>query len=287
MRFVKLHGCGNDYIFLNCLESAPDDLPGLARRLSDRHFGVGADGLICAFPSRTADFKMVMFNADGSEGAMCGNGIRCLGKFLYDNGWTDQTGLSIETRAGERRMNLWTEGGKVAAATVDMGEPVVEPPIQITIKGIHYTSIPVSMGNPHSVVPVDDPEALDLPVVGPAFENWPYFPDRVNTEFVRVDDAEHLSVRVWERGSGETLACGTGACAAAAALRQAGRCGRDVTVRLPGGELRVTLTGDGRALLTGPAAEAFRGEVDGQAGIRPAPRKNHAILPVDGKSALL
>ncbi len=263
MRFSKLHGCGNDYIFLNCLEEASEDLPGLARRLSDRHFGVGADGLICAFPSETADFKMVMFNADGSEGAMCGNGIRCLGKFLYDNGLTDKTGLAIETAAGERRMNLWLEGGKVASTTVDMGEPVVEPPIRITVKGINYTSIPASMGNPHSVVQVEQPEELDLEVIGPIFEHWPHFPDRVNTEFVRVDDGAHLSARVWERGSGETMACGTGACAAVAALHRAGRCGRDVAVRLPGGELRVTLTDDGRALLTGPAVEVFRGEVDG------------------------
>ncbi len=263
MRFSKLHGCGNDYIFLNCLEGAPEDLPGLARRLSDRHFGVGADGLICAFPSETANLKMVMFNADGSEGAMCGNGIRCLGKFLYDSGLTDKTGLVIETAAGERRMNLWLEGGKVVSATVDMGEPVIEPPIQITVKGINYTSIPVSMGNPHSVVEVDDPEALDLETVGPVFEHWPYFPDRTNTEFVRVDDETRLTARVWERGSGETLACGTGACAAVAALHRAGKCGRDVTVRLPGGELLVTLTGESCALLTGPAVEVFWGEVDG------------------------
>ncbi len=263
MKFSKLHGCGNDYIFLNCLEGAPGDLPGLARRLSDRHFGVGADGLICAFLSATADFKMVMFNADGSEGAMCGNGIRCLGKFLYDGGLTDKTGLAIETRAGERRMNLWLEEGRVVSATVDMGEPKVGLPIQSAVKGINYTSIPVSMGNPHSVVQVERPEELDLETIGPVFEHWSYFPDRTNTEFVRVDDPAHLSARVWERGSGETLACGTGACAAVAALHRAGKCGRDAAVRLPGGELRVTLADDGRALLTGPAAEVFRGEVDG------------------------
>lgn len=263
MRFSKLHGCGNDYIFLNCLEGAPDDLPGLARRLSHRHFGVGADGLICAFPSETANLKMVMFNADGSEGAMCGNGIRCLGKFLYDGGWTDKTALTIETAAGERRMNLWLESGIVASATVDMGEPVIEAPISITIKGINYTSIPASMGNPHSVIQMEKPEELDLEAIGPIFEHWPYFPDRTNTEFVRVDGPAHLSARVWERGSGETLACGTGACAAVAALHRAGKCGRDVTIRLPGGELRVTLTEGGRALLTGPTVEVFRGEVDG------------------------
>ncbi len=263
MRFSKLHGCGNDYIYLNCLEDAPNDLPGLARRLSDRHFGVGGDGLICAFPSVTADFRMVMFNADGSEGAMCGNGIRCLGKFLYDNGLTDKTGLAIETAAGERYLNLWLEDGKVTSATVNMGKPALEPPIQIFVKGVTYTAIPASMGNPHSVVEVDDPEKLDLELIGPIFEHWPYFPDRTNTEFVRVDSAGRLTARVWERGSGETLACGTGACAAVAALHRAGKCGRDVTVRLPGGELRVMLTEDGRALLTGPAVEAFRGEVDG------------------------
>lgn len=259
-----MHGCGNDYIYINCLDAMPLDLNGLARSLSDRHFGVGGDGLICVFPSEQADFKMRMFNADGSEGAMCGNGIRCFGKYVYDKKLTDRTALTIETAAGERSLKLVITDGQVTAATVDMGKPAIEPHITITVKENTYMAIPVSMGNPHSVVLVDEPAVLDLDAIGPMFEHWPYFPDRTNTEFVRVIAPNLLAARVWERGSGETLACGTGACAAVAALNAAGLCGREVTVRLPGGELQVCVDeGNGHAYLTGPAVTVFEGETAG------------------------
>lgn len=263
MKFTKMHGCGNDYIYINCMEEEPEDLVGLARRLSERHFSVGSDGLICVCPSERADFKMRMFNADGSEGAMCGNGIRCLGKYVFDKGLTNETELTIETLAGERALKLTVTDGKVTAATVDMGQPLIELPIEIAVKGNTYTAIPVSMGNPHSVVLVDEPATLDLEAVGPFFEHWPYFTDRTNTEFVRVISADLLAVRVWERGSGETLACGTGACAAVAALSAAKLCSREAAVRLPGGELRVRWDEkDGHVYLTGPAVTVFEGEVE-------------------------
>lgn len=263
MRFVKMQGLGNDYIYLNCLEEAPEDLPGLARRLSDRHFGVGGDGLICVCPSETADFRMRMFNADGSEGQMCGNGIRCVGKFVYDRGLTARTALRVETAAGVKGLRLQAEGGKVCAVTVDMGTPELEPPISVFVKGKSYTGRPVSLGNPHLVVYWEDLETLPLAELGPEFEHCSHFPRRVNTEFVRVEDRDVLEMRVWERGSGETLACGTGACAAAAAAIAGGLTGHRVAVRLPGGELSVRWDGgDAPMYMTGPAVTVFEGTVD-------------------------
>ncbi len=222
MEFTKMHGLGHDYIFLNCMDSTPDDLGELARRLSDRRFGVGGDGIICVCPSDRADFRMRMFNADGSEGAMCGNGIRCLGKYVYDKGLTDKTRLTIETLSGERELSLTLREGRVRAAVVDMGAPVLAPPVSIELGGEVYTAVPVSMGNPHAVIEAEDPAALDLPAIGPLAERHPAFPRRVNAEFIRVLGRAEVQMRVWERGSGETLACGTGACAAAAAKVAAG-----------------------------------------------------------------
>lgn len=263
VEFAKMHGSGNDYIFINCMAFTPDDLSQLARQLSDRHFGVGGDGLICICPSNRADFRMRMFNADGSEGAMCGNGIRCLGKYVYDKGLTGKTSLRVETAAGERGLKLMLRDGQVAQVTVDMGIPAVSAPIEIDIKGRCYTSIPVSMGNPHSVVVVDDPAALDLEKIGPIFERWPYFQDRTNTEFVHLISRNRLGARVWERGSGETLACGTGACAVVAALSTARLCQREAAVILPGGELQVCWNPEnGHIYLTGPAVTVFEGKTE-------------------------
>ncbi len=262
MRFTKMQGLGNDYVYVDGIHQDLRDLPQLARRVSDRHFGVGSDGLICIGPSQVADFRMQMFNADGSEGEMCGNGIRCVGKFVYDKGLTDKRKLTVETLAGVRELVLHVTEGKVAEVTVDMGAPVVEPPIVISAGGRDYPAIPVSMGNPHCVVEVADPAALDLAAIGPEFEHWPHFPDRTNTEFVQVLSPDILSLRVWERGSGETMACGTGACAAVAALSAAGRCGRQAAVRLLGGELTIDWEEkSGHVFMTGPAVTVFDGEL--------------------------
>ena len=264
VRFTKMQGLGNDYIYLNCLEHTPEDLPGLARRLSDRHFGVGGDGLICICPSGCADFRMRMFNADGSEGRMCGNGIRCVGKYVYDRGLTAKTALDIETAAGVKHLALQVEGGKTAAVTVDMGAPGIGEPIPVLVKGQTYTGRPVDMGNPHLVVYWDGLDGLPMSSLGPRFEVCPRFPDRVNTEFVRVDGRGELTMRVWERGSGETLACGTGACAAAVCAITDGLADHHVAVRLPGGTLRIQWDGgDAPVYMTGPAVTVFEGEITG------------------------
>lgn len=262
MRFTKMHGLGNDYIYLDCTQSAPDDLPELARCLSDRHFGVGGDGIICVYPSTRADFRMRIFNADGSEGSMCGNGIRCLGKYVYDKGLTDKAHLTIETLAGDRELSLLVEGDRAVAAVVDMGVPAVEPPVGITAGGGTYTAIPVSMGNPHVVIETDDPAALDLTLLGPRVERHPAFPGRVNAEFIRVPGRGELEMRVWERGSGETLACGTGACAAVCAMACLGKLDREAVVHLAGGDLKVRWDEkSGHVFMTGPAMTVFDGEL--------------------------
>ena len=262
MDFTKMHGLGNDYIFLNCMGSTPDDLGELSRRLSDRRFGVGGDGLICVCPSRRADFKMRMFNADGSEGAMCGNGIRCFGKYVYDKGLTDKAHLTIETLSGDRELSLMIQNGRAEGAVVGMGAPVIQPYVQITVRENTYTAIPVSMGNPHAVIEVENPAELDLQAVGPAVERHPLFPHRVNAEFIRVLDRSELQMRVWERGSGETMACGTGACAAAAAMMAAGRLDRDAVVHLAGGDLRVRWDEkSGQMFMTGPAVTVYDGKL--------------------------
>lgn len=261
MRFTKMQGIGNDYVYLDCTQAVPEDLPGLAVKVSDRHFGVGSDGLICVCASKAADFRMRMFNADGSEGEMCGNGIRCVGKFVYDKGLTDKTTVKVETLAGIKVLELMVENGKVAAVTVDMGEPVPEEVRTLTILDRPYDLWPVSMGNPHAVTFLTGVDGLDLIHMGPHFECHPSFPNRTNTEFVEVLDGTHLKMRVWERGSGETLACGTGACAALAAAVLAGKARREATVHLLGGDLSVRWDEtDNHIYMTGPAATVFEGE---------------------------
>lgn len=264
MRFTKMQGTGNDYIYLDCTGEAPDNLPALAVRLSKAHVGVGSDGLICICPSDKADFRMRVFNADGSESEMCGNGLRCVCKFVYDKGLTDKTVVDIETLSGVKRSTLHIVDGKVSAVTVDMGVPVAEAPRLLAVMARDYLVTPVSMGNPHIVTFMGSIDELDLVTVGPGFEHHPDFaPNRINTEFVGVVDHSHLKMRVWERGSGETLACGTGACAALVAAALSGRCDRSATVSLLGGDLEIRWEEtDGRVYMTGPAVTVFEGEID-------------------------
>lgn len=261
LRFTKMEGLGNDYVYVNCLEHTPDDLSALAVRVSDRHFGVGGDGLICVCPSDVADVRMRMFNADGSEGEMCGNGVRCVGKFVYDKGLVRKTPLTVETLGGIKILDLKIENGLVTAVTVDMGKPMISDGTPICVKGENYTVHPCSMGNPHSVVYLPEIEKLDLEYIGPDFECHPLFPNRTNTEFVEVIDRTHLKMRVWERGSGETLACGTGACAVLAVSASLGLCEREATVHLLGGDLLIRWDeNDGHIYMTGPATTVFEGE---------------------------
>lgn len=262
LHFTKMQGLGNDYVYLDCTKSAPDNLSALAVRLSNRNFGVGSDGLICIFPSEKADFRMRMFNADGSEGEMCGNGIRCVGKFVYDKGLTTKNQITIETLAGIKELKLFIRDNTVYEVTVDMGVPVVDTCVGIDVKGERYTGIPVSMGNPHWVIFCDEIDDLSLEEIGPIFEMHDYFPNRVNTEFVRREGSNLLRMRVWERGSGETMACGTGACAVAVAAYSSGLAGNEVTVRLTGGDLKIRIDElTKRVFMTGPAVTVFEGEL--------------------------
>jgi len=272
MRFTKMHGIGNDYVYINCFEeNVPEDARGeLARKLADRHFGVGGDGLIFIFPSDQADFCMDMYNLDGSAGGMCGNGIRCVGKYVYDRGLTDKAAFTVESGGEIKRLSLSVENGTVQSVTVDMGAPILKPadiPVQaegtdfiarpIEVFGKRYEGTCVSMGNPHCVVFVDNVDSLDLPHIGPAFEHHPLFPERVNTEFIQVLDRHTLKMRVWERGSGETLACGTGACASVVAGVLNDRCEREATVRLLGGDLSIRWADT--VYMQGPATMVFDG----------------------------
>ena len=274
MHFTKMHGAGNDYIYLNCLSGEPQDPASLAVRLSDRHKGVGGDGLVLICKSGVADAKMRMFNADGSEGKMCGNAIRCVGKYLYDNGITAKTQLRIETLSGVKELTLFPENGKVARVRVDMGRAEFAPeriPVRLAgsavigqrvqVAGGEHVITCVSMGNPHCVV-FEDPDAVELEKLGPLFENDPLFPERVNTEFVKTAGHNTLKMRVWERGSGETMACGTGACAAVAAAVALGvfRKGEDVKVLLRGGEL--TVNAGETVYMTGEAVTVFEGDTE-------------------------
>lgn len=275
MKFTKMHGCGNDYVYVNCFEEKVDNPGEVSIRVSDRHFGIGSDGLILICPSETADFEMKMYNADGSEGAMCGNGIRCVGKYVYDNGLTDRDEITVSTKSGIKKLKLFVENGKVARARVNMGPAILNPAdIPVTVKGNRAVNVPllvdgrewrftaVSMGNPHAVVFVDDVDDLNLPELGPRFEKHEFFPDRVNTEFIKVLDDHTVQMRVWERGSGETLACGTGACAAAvASVLNKKTADGPVTVKLRGGDLRIEWDREsGNVFLTGPATTVFTGE---------------------------
>lgn len=261
MKFVKMEGLGNDYLFLNCLEGEPPELPRLAKTLSDRHFGVGADGLICVKPGQAGDFTMEMYNADGSRGAMCGNGIRCLGKFVYDSGLTRKRCLTIQTDAGPRGLELSVQKGQAAEVTVDMGPAQVEEEVYCQTPAGAFWVTPVDVGNPHGVVFCPEWTEEETARVGPMLEVCPPLGQRRNIEFLTVEDRERLTVRVWERGSGVTLACGTGACASFAAARRRDLCGTKVQVRLPGGTLKVEER-EGRLFMTGPAHTVFRGEID-------------------------
>lgn len=261
MKFTKMQGLGNDYVYLDCTRAVPDDLATLAVKLSDRHFGVGADGLICICPSERADFRMRMFNADGSEGEMCGNGIRCVGKYVYDKGLIGREDITIETLSGVKSLHITQENGCATAVMVDMGIPVVEPLKILDISGEKYVVHPVSMGNPHAVIFDMSVKRIDLTDIGSQIECHSAFPGRTNVEFIEVTDPSHLKMRVWERGSGETLACGTGACAAVAAAVLTGRTKREVTVTLPGGDLLIRWDeSDGHIYMTGPAVTVFEGE---------------------------
>ena len=276
LKFTKMHGCGNDYIYFNCFDQKIDNPEGLSIRCSDRHFSIGGDGVVLICPSDVADAKMRMFNLDGSEGKMCGNAIRCVGKYLYDNGIVNKDVVTIETLSGIKTLKLYKQNDVVVAARVDMGKAVLEPseiPVKLqgemvvdrkaTIGGADYNITCVSMGNPHCVVFRDDVEQLAIEKIGPVFENCELFPERVNTEFVRVIDDHTLRMRVWERGSGETWACGTGACAAAVAAVENGFCpkGEDITVKLKGGDLVINYTDDA-VFMTGEAIKVFDGYVE-------------------------
>ena len=265
MRFTKMHGLGNDYIYVNLISQPVKDLSGLAAAMSDRHFGVGADGLIALRAGSSGDFTMEMYNADGSRGEMCGNGIRCLGKYIYDNGLTTKTELIIDTPAGQRPLTLHLGPGGVDEITTDMGKVFLFPEIKLSVKGKSFSGIPVSTGNPHFVIFTQDLSSVLLDVVGPAIEHHPLFPNRTNVEFVQCA-GDRLLIRVWERGSGETLACGTGACACFAAAVHLGLCGHQATAQLPGGclSLRYDDTSE-HIYMTGPAVTVFDGEwPDGQ-----------------------
>lgn len=274
IEFTKMHGIGNDYIYINCFEKELENLGKLSIEMSKRHFSVGADGIVMICRSEIADAKMRMFNADGSEGKMCGNAIRCVGKYLYDNGMTDKTKLDIETLSGIKHLDLNVIDGKVESVKVDMGkaslvpsdipvltdkERFVDEPLTICDKEYRLTA--VSMGNPHVVTYLDDIKSLDLENIGPHFENCPRFPERVNTEFVRMIDEKTLDMRVWERGSGETYACGTGACATVVASVVNGICKKNtpVTVRLIGGELTITVLDDMCVIMEGTATKVYDG----------------------------
>ena len=260
MRFTKMEGLGNDYIYLNCLEETPENLPELAVRLSDRHFGVGADGIICVKPGRGGDFTMEMYNADGSRGTMCGNGVRCVGKYVYDRGFTRKTCLTIDTDAGPRTLELHILNGAADRVTVDMGLVRVETPVALEAMGETFAVVPASAGNPHGVIFCPDPQNIPLERLGPILERHPALGERRNIEFVSCPDQETLRVRVWERGSGVTLACGTGACAAFAAAWTQGRCDSRAEVRLPGGVLTLERRGE-NVFMTGPARTVFEGEL--------------------------
>lgn len=277
MRFTKMQGIGNDYIYVNCFEEKVDDPEAVSIKVSDRHFGIGGDGLVLIMPSEKADFRMRMFNADGSEGMMCGNATRCIGKYVYDNKLTDKTEITLETKSGIKYLTLHPENGVVKTVDVDMGEPILAPKdipmiakgdsfinksIDVNGKSVNITA--VSMGNPHAVVFTGKIDGLDLEKIGSDYENNPVFPERVNTEFCEIIDGHTIKMRVWERGSGETWACGTGACATAVAAVLNGFCKKDepITLKLRGGDLTITYRSDnGHIIMSGSAETVFDGEI--------------------------
>lgn len=282
MKFTKMEGCGNDYVYFDCTKEQIADEKAAAIKLSDRHFGIGGDGIILVKKGTKADFEMVMYNADGSRGAMCGNGIRCVAKLCYDSGLTEKTSFTVESMGAVKYIDVQLDekSGKVKTATVDMGAPILEPAkIPVTGTGDKAVNVPivagdkeykmtcVSMGNPHAVVFIDkDPKQFPVTEIGPLFENNERFPDRTNTEFAYVQDRQNILMRVWERGSGETWACGTGACATVVAAILNGHvdAGKPVTVHLLGGDLVISWSGKAgdSVFMTGPATTVFTGEVD-------------------------
>ncbi len=277
MKFSKMHGIGNDYVYVNGFTETIGDPNSVSKFISDRRCGIGSDGLIMILPSEVADCRMRMFNADGSEGMMCGNGIRCVGKFAYDNGIVTKPELSVETKSGIKYITLEINDGVAVAATVDMGKAILRPadiPVKmdgetciaqpLTVNGQEYIVTCVSMGNPHCIVFCDDPADIELEKIGPHFEHHALFPERINTEFLQVIDETTLNMRVWERGSGETFACGTGACACVVAGVLDGYCKHDteVTVHLLGGDLKITYRSDGTVMMNGPATHVYDGEID-------------------------
>ncbi len=277
IKFTKMQGIGNDYVYINCFNQEVKNPLDLAIKMSPRRFSVGADGVILICPSDVADAKMRMFNLDGSEGKMCGNGIRCVGKYIYDNGIATKDTVTVETLSGIKTLKIDAVGGKAQTVTVDMGAPELAPlkiptagidgdsiiNMPIDVKGKSYNITAISMGNPHAVVFCDEIDSLPLEVMGPDFEHHPMFPEKVNTEFIRVADRNVLQMRVWERGSGETFACGTGACAAAVAAVLNGYCDKntEITVHLVGGDLFITYT-DNTVFMRGAATTVFDGEYE-------------------------
>lgn len=276
MKFTKMQGLGNDYIYVNCFEQTIDHPSEVAKFVSDRHFGIGSDGLVLILPSDKADFTMRMFNSDGSESEMCGNAIRCVGKYVYDNGLTDKSTISIDTLAGMKILELTVENGEVKLVKVDMGEPILKPvniPVNsdkelfvsepVEIDGSTYNVTCVSMGNPHAVTYVDDVSEFPLKEVGSKMETHPLYPRKINAEFVQIINRTTLKMRVWERGAGETLACGTGACAVLVASVLNGVSERKATIQLRGGALIVEWAEkDNHVYMTGPAVKVFEGEID-------------------------
>lgn len=276
MKFTKMQGCGNDYIYVDCTKKMIEHIPETAIKVSDRHFGIGSDGLIVIGSSTTADFMMDIYNNDGSRAQMCGNGIRCVAKYVYDNGLTQKKRITVETLSGIKELDLTVEDGKVSLVTVNMGSPITKPSLipvisdkeqvvkePLTIDGKEYEITCVSMGNPHAVVFVNDTDNLPLEKLGPLFEHHKIFPERVNTEFIQIESRNHIKMRVWERGSGETLACGTGACASVVACILNGITDHEVTVSLLGGELQIRYDEQNNTVfMTGPATKVFDGEID-------------------------
>ncbi len=276
MEFTKMHGCGNDYVYINGFTNKIENPNKLSEIVSNRNFGIGSDGLIVINPSDVADFKMSMYNADGSEGKMCGNGIRCVAKYVYDNKMTDKTTITVETLSGIKTLVLNVEDEKVKTVRVNMGTPilnskdvpvvsdkeqVIDEPIKVNDKEYRITC--VSMGNPHAVTFIDDTDSLEIEKIGPLFENNEIFPDRVNTEFIQVVDRNNIKMRVWERGSGETLACGTGACASVVACVLNGLTENKVTVSLLGGDLFIEYNQEENVVyMTGPATISFTGNIE-------------------------
>ncbi len=278
MKFTKMHGCGNDYIYVDGAKEriSQERKPEIVRRISDRHFGIGGDGVIFIDPSQEADFEMEMYNMDGSRAEMCGNGIRCVAKFVYDRGLTDKTSVSVISCGKVKYLDLNITDGKVSTVKVNMGSPILKAadiPVlsekeqvigeQIDVDGRTYEMTCVSMGNPHAVIFMDEVSDLPLEKIGPSFENHERFPNRINTEFVRILDEENVEMRVWERGTGETLACGTGACAVAAACVLNGLTKDEITVKLLGGSLQIRWDREADLIyMTGPAVTVFEGEIE-------------------------